>query len=345
MLLRTILGLKTRHFLILLLGWASLYLTINYTTTLLYNCSTHSRCRQNEDHSEVFELSKRNILTFDKGADCSALKPDIILYNRIFKTGSTSISNWLDSFSEDMDFYLELSTTEDWYDPLRRHLFPAIIWRHANTVLSQQFNKYVFVAHFYFGSRLKVPYNYTYINQVRDPVKRVISHYFYTHRSKDRPRKKLRKMRRSGYRKESLETCLQLEHEGCQRNVMTRFFCGRHPYCKTGNTKALERAKSNIVRHYASVGLLEHLSVYKQILHKRFPTYVPFNATRLEFKDKTNPIYNSSGVSEKTIARIRKLNSADIKLYSFIEKRFWKQAKACGIVHEIPSDHSREHVF
>lgn len=328
MIFKSLLEVRLRYFISLILGWTVLYLVISYRQI----CTDDSDCTEGQSSTSEHSITKRNIHQFEKTIACSALNPDIILYNRIFKTGSTSMTNWFDSFSDDMDFYLELSTTEDWYDPLRRHLFPAIIWRHANTILSNpEVKKYVFVAHFYFRSRIKVPYQYSYINQVRDPVKRVISHYYYTHKSKNRPRRKLREIRRSGHQKESLETCIQHEHEGCKRNVMTRFFCGKHSYCKNGTSRALERAKSNIIRYYASVGLLKHLDVYKQILHKRFPTFVPYKSTESEFKAKVNPLYNSSEVSEETIAKIRKLNTADIKLYKFIEKRFWKQAKACGI--------------
>jgi len=232
-----------------------------------------------------------------------------------------------------MKFYLEFATTEDWYDTGKSHVYPAIIARHAKRIFSiPNVKHYIFVAHFYFRSWINVPYTYTYINQVRDPVKRVISHFYYMHRSKKRPRRRIREMRRSGHSNETLEECLRLQRKGCERNIMTRFFCGKHSYCKSGNAKALRRAQINISQHYASVGLLEHLHIYLQILHKIIPSFVPITASQSVFKAKVNPSYNSTEVSEKTLDYIRKLNSADVKLYKFLQRRFWKQAKACGVL-------------
>lgn len=329
MFLKGILGLKYRIVISILIGWAFLYVIIFY----------RELCRLDilKTHSGLFTKVKSRhkksiIISLDKTANCSALDPDIILYNRIFKTGSTSMLKWFKSFENITRFHLEFATTEQWYNPKKKRVFPGIIVRHAKTMFSNhEIKRYIFIAHFYFRSRIKVPYQYIYINQVRDPVRRVISHFFYTHRSKNRPKRRLREMRRNGHLKESFEHCLQQQHEGCERNLMTRFFCGKHWYCKGGTTRALQRAKSNIVRYYASVGLLEHLDVYKKILHKRLPGFVPHNATESVFKVKVNPRYNSSEVSERTINKIRKLNAADIKLYEFIQKRFWRQAKTCGI--------------
>ncbi|XP_028518590.1 heparan sulfate 2-O-sulfotransferase 1-like [Exaiptasia diaphana] len=329
MLLQGILGLKYRFVVSILVGWAIVYVIIFYREL----CRLDILKANNVFFTRVKSRHKKSvIISLDRTANCSALNPDILLYNRIFKTGSTSMRKWFTSFQHNRQFHLEFATTEQWYDHKKKHVFPGIIARHAKTMLSKaEVKRYIFMAHFYFRSRIKVPYQYIYINQVRDPVRRVISHFFYMHRSKNRPKRRLREMRRNGHLKETFEQCLKLQHEGCERNVMTRFFCGKHSYCKGGSTRALQRAKSNIVRHYASVGLLEHLDVYKQILHKRLPGFVPHNAMQYVFKVKVNPRYNSSEVSENTLNEIRKLNAADIKLYDFIQKRFWRQAKACGI--------------
>lgn len=187
-----------------------------------------------------------------------------------------------------------------------------------------------FVAHFYFRSNLNLPQAHTYINQVRDPVRRVVSHYHYM-RSMNRPRYRIKEFLASGEMMESLEQCFRLQHKGCQNNVMTRFFCGRHSYCRRGNRRALQKAKHNIKRYYATVGLLEHYEVYLQILSKRLPKFFPKISSHEIGKFKYNPKYTFDDVPKDLIGEITRANWADVKLYSFVKKRFWKQAKTCGI--------------
>ena len=155
-----------------------------------------------------------------------------------------------------------------------------------------------------------------------------MSHYHYM-RSMNRPRYRIREFLASGEKEESLEQCFRRQHKGCKNNVMTRFFCGRHSYCRRGNSRALHKAMRNIKRYYATVGLLEHYEVYLKILYKRLPKFFP----RVSSHDigKYNPKYNFDDVPEDLIGEITRANWADIKLYAFVEKRFWKQAKACGI--------------
>ena len=73
---------------------------------------------------------------------------------------------------------------------------------------------------------------------------------------------------------ETIEQCFENQHQGCRYNVMTRFFCGPEPYCKTGSNETLAKAKENILRHYAVVGLLEHFDLYLKILNKRFSLFL-----------------------------------------------------------------------
>lgn len=184
-----------------------------------------------------------------------------------------------------------------------------------------------FVAHFYFRSNLNLPQAHTYINQVRDPIRRLVSHYHYM-RSTNRPTDRIKEFLNSGERNESLKQCFRRQHKGCRNNVMTRFFCGRHSYCLRGNWRALQKAKHNIKRYYAAVGLLEHYEVYLQILYRRLPKF--FHEVSSYNIGKYNPTYRFDNVPKDLISEITKANWADARLYSFVKKRFWQQAKVCG---------------
>lgn len=191
-----------------------------------------------------------------------------------------------------------------------------------------------FVAHFYFRRKLNLPQAHTYINQVRDPVRRLVSHYHYM-RSNLRPAHRIKEFRASGEQDESLEKCFRLQHKGCQNNVMTRFFCGKHSYCHRGNGRALRKAMSNIKRYYATVGLLENYDVYLQILNKRLPKFFPKIPLEDISKFKYNSEYKFDDISRNLIRDITRANWADVKLYSFLKKRFWQQAKTCGIMTKL----------
>ena len=217
-------------------------------------------------------------------------------------------------------------TTEDWYDKGESGPYPGLIIRKANKKLLKH-PRMAFVAHFYFRSNLNLPQAHTYINQVRDPIRRLVSHYHYM-RSTNRPTDRIKEFLNSGERNESLKQCFGRQHKGCRNNVMTRFFCGRHSYCLRGNWRSLQKAKHNIKRYYAAVGLLEHYEVYLQILYRRLPKF--FREVSSYDIGKYNPTYSFDNVPKDLISEITKANWADARLYSFVKKRFWQQAKVCG---------------
>lgn len=225
--------------------------------------------------------------------------------------------------------FLYSGTTEDWYETGESHPYPSLINRKARQKL-QVYPRVAFVGHFYFRRKLHIPQAHTYINQVRDPVRRVVSHYYYL-RSSIRPRRRIKKFLKSKARSETLEECFKLQHQGCQNNVMTRFFCGKSPFCKTGSRRALEKAKYNIKHFYASVGVLEAYTAYLQVLHKRLPKFFPEIPVSQIRKFKYNPKYSFDEISRKTLREIAKANWADVELYSFIKDRFLQQARICGL--------------
>jgi len=62
---------------------------------------------------------------------------------------------------------------------------------------------------------------YTYVNIFREPVTRVISHYFYMRNEKMRPKFRVQELKDSGQWNETLLDCARNQHRGCEDNVMT----------------------------------------------------------------------------------------------------------------------------
>ena len=196
-----------------------------------------------------------------------------------------------------------------------------------------QVNRSIFFnAHFYFRNNLKIQRPHTYINQIRHPVDRYISHYAYM-RTTNRPKKRVKQMIVSGEFNETIEQCFEKQGQGCKNNVITRFFCGPEAFCKSDAKKALERAKENILNHYATVGLLEHFHLTLKIIQRRLPYFLPVVPEEpLQMKlNEGKKKFNSSSVSKEMIEKIKRANWADMELYEFVTEIFWKQVKACGI--------------
>ena len=94
-------------------------------------------------------------------------------------------------------------------------------------------------------------------------------------RTTNRPKKRVKQMIDSGEFYDTIEQCFEKQGQGCKYNVMTRFFCGTEAFCKSDARKALERAKENILNHYATVGLLEHFHLTLKITQRRLPYFLP----------------------------------------------------------------------
>ena len=203
-----------------------------------------------------------------------------------------------------------------------------MIIEHGASIVRRQI---FFNAHFYFRNDLKLQRTHTYVNQVREPVARYISHYAYMHNARHRPPERVQEMIESGEWNDTIEECFEKEGQGCKHNIMTRFFCGPASYCKNNPKKALKRAKENIVKYYAVVGLLEHFDLTLKIIQKRLPSFLPVIPRDPGLRENQAKKTNASTVSEEMIAKIKKANWADIELYALVKKLFWTQVKACEI--------------
>lgn len=152
-------------------------------------------------------------------------------------------------------------------------------------------------------------------------------------RTMNRPKKRVKKMIESGEFNETIEQCFEKQGQGCKHNVMTRFSCGTEVFCKNDARKALDRAKLNILNHYATVGLLEYFHLTLKIIQRRLPFFlpvVPEEPTDMKLNEGSKKL-NSSSVSEEMIEKIKRANWADMELYEFVKQIFWRQVQACGI--------------
>eukprot|EP00191_Tetraselmis_sp_GSL018_P014554 CAMPEP_0177586960 /NCGR_PEP_ID=MMETSP0419_2-20121207/5372_1 /TAXON_ID=582737 /ORGANISM="Tetraselmis sp., Strain GSL018" /LENGTH=224 /DNA_ID=CAMNT_0019076929 /DNA_START=287 /DNA_END=958 /DNA_ORIENTATION=- len=119
--------------------------------------------------------------------------------------------------------------------------------------------------------------DHAYIQTMREPVDRVISHYNYLHHDAEF----------RAVRPDSIEACLansswamhtarhgdtSLVFDCYDRNWQTRVLCGHHPVCKSVDHLALREARANLLQHEV-VLRTEDLAAGVRELERRLPCY------------------------------------------------------------------------
>jgi len=270
-----------------------------------------------------FQVEMKGIIKFTE-ITCEPIYPKVILYNRIFKTGSSSIENYVFQIANQSNFAVYRGTTENWYNNDDQYPYPELI-----EYQSKKNDTSAFIAHFYFRKYFDIDKSFTYINILRHPVSRIISHYNYMREETLRPKYRIKELKESGYWNESIMNCIINQHKGCEDNVMIRFLCGTNSYCKTGSKKALKRAKFNMNRYYTSIGIYENLPLTLRLLKKRLPTFfTSLNKSAMLNKVKVNT-HKPKSYNTTIKNFILKRNRADMKLYKYALKRFNEEIRAC----------------
>ncbi|XP_028417102.1 uncharacterized protein LOC114541362 [Dendronephthya gigantea] len=229
---------------------------------------------------------------------CEPLYPQVVLYNRIFKTASTTMTSFLENCSKSLNYGILKEATEEWSNERKSH---PILQR----IQSKAYR------------------------DLRERRQRFISHYYYV-RSPNRWGEKLRKLKALGHWNVTLEQCIENQYEGCKWNTMTRFFCGPDTFCQNGTSQALSQAKANMFRYYCSIGLVEYLNEFTAVLHKRLPNFISKYHKIIGKKFVTVGVERKP-ISDSVMARLRMVNNADIELYNYAKTLFLKQAEQCGI--------------
>lgn len=185
-----------------------------------------------------------------------------------------------------------------------------------------------------------------YVNMVRDPVERVISWYYYVRapwyfveRKQAFPELPLPS---PAWLRKDYETCVRTGDRECQYNEggerpdfaqLTEFFCGQDPQCTGFNTQyALQKAKENVERNYAVVGVLENINMTLTVLEHYVPKFfkgakeVYWNEVQ-KFSKVNRNIYKPQ-VAEKVKDIVRKNFTREMEFYEFCRRRLYMQYAA-----------------
>ncbi|CAF3004551.1 unnamed protein product [Rotaria sp. Silwood2] len=177
-----------------------------------------------------------------------------------------------------------------------------------------------------------------YINQLRDPLQRALSQYYYERYICDVIHVyQACYMLHPSYHNLTLDTCVAT---GDPARCVTKpygihssiaFFCGQESICDDTvspptSEAALSLAKRNIERYYIHVGLVEYIEGSLELLEHIQPLFTgivrlygqSFNRTRVY----NTPAKYRHAASNKTRAIIRSLLQAEYELYYFVRQRF-----------------------
>lgn len=183
--------------------------------------------------------------------------------------------------------------------------------------------------HMGFGWHEFLPQACTYITILREPIDRIISHYYYVLRT---PEHYLHQTVTS--QKMTLEDFVSSGITEETDNGQTRLLSGaeeplQRPFAQGSirfgecSVQILERAKQNLHAHFSVIGLVERfdetLMLLKQTFGWRIPFYIPENVTRHRPRKEEIP--------RETLELIKRHNELDISLYEYVTKIFEESLK------------------
>lgn len=182
----------------------------------------------------------------------------------------------------------------------------------------------VLMGHDGFGLHELIPQPCTYITMLRDPIDRVISHYYYVLRS---PNNYLHQTVVSNQM--SLEEYVSANLSPELDNGQTKYLAGlTTPYLNFGDypTTILEAAKKNLQEQFIVVGLTERfdetLILLKKALAWQTPFYAKANVSHGRLRKRDLPA--------DTLKVIAAYNELDMELYKFAQAMFEEQIHRHG---------------
>lgn len=174
-----------------------------------------------------------------------------------------------------------------------------------------------------YGIHERLPNPSTYITMMREPIDRVISHYYFVRRS---PNHYLHETVMS--KNMSLQEYVGSELSIEINNGQTRLLAGlkENPGIGIGRgfPEMLNRAKQNIDNNFSVVGLTEEFEKSLILFKKSLGWSETFYLKRNETKNRKTV----KEVSENIINIIGEYNEMDIELYNYAKKEFYKKIES-----------------
>lgn len=250
---------------------------------------------------------------------------DVVIYNRLPKTGSTTFSKLIYDLSKPNKIYVShLNTTKNSF---RWSLSDQYTFAHNVTLWNER------KPAVYHGHISYIPFGQfgapepIYINIIREPLDRLVSYYYFL-RYGDDFRKNLKRARAED--KTSFNSCVKKQGRDCdpkQLWVQIPFLCGHSAECWELNSEwALEQAKQNLLTKYALVGVTEQMEDFIVLLESTLPHMFHGITDRYRQGDASHvrKTLHKDPLSEETMAAIKKSTTyrMERELYDFALAHF-----------------------
>jgi len=249
----------------------------------------------------------------------------VLIYNRVPKTGSTSLMNVAYELYKQNNFrVVQLHVSH-----FKHILTTGDQARFASNISSWSDSPTLYHGHFaYFDpKRLGVAVTPIFINLIRKPLDRLVSHYYFLRYGDD---VLVNKVRAKEGDTTTFDECVQLQQQDCDPKRMwlqIPFFCGTSPQCwELGSQWALSQAKANLVNNYLLVGVTEELDTFVEVLEELLPQFFSGAKQFLEDSGKSHIKHtrHKDPVSEETVSKMKKTKVWQLEndFYNFALKKF-----------------------
>jgi hypothetical protein len=182
----------------------------------------------------------------------------------------------------------------------------------------------VFKGHIAFGyhNNFPDPSNVTYITMLRDPIKRIISNYYFILSLEEHPLHEV-VVNENISLKDYVSSGIIANAENAQVRLLSNNIYVPHGEC---TREMLEQAKQNIDTSFAVAGLNEMFDETVLLLQDEFgwkwPVYSRQNVTGHGIK----PL----DLDSETLAVVEQYNALDIELYDYVKEQFQKRIEELG---------------
>jgi len=174
--------------------------------------------------------------------------------------------------------------------------------------------------HYKFGLHQLLPQKTTYITLLRDPVDRIIAHYYYVLRQPSHYLNgivKAKKMSLADY----VSSGISKEMD----NGQTRLLSGKEKQCDFGQCKddLLKLAKDNLKEHFSVVGLTERFDESLILMSLKFGWRKIYYSRR----NVSRKGQNKTTIGSETRRVIEKFSKLDLELYEYGKNIFEKSIR------------------
>lgn len=255
---------------------------------------------------------------------------DLLVYNRVPKCGSIWMTRllYILGAGDRNEYHVESP-----YEPGEK---PFLTGDEENKVidhLKEVPKPGVYIRHQYFidfaEHKQKRP---LYINVIRDPVEKFRSFYYFIRNGNlegdggDVPMSESKRLM-------NINDCVSRREKECTEPKwqMVPYFCGQDPRCRQRNSWAVTKAKENIEKYYAAVGLTEELpaslALFETLMPRFFHGAIDVKKEGEERIKNDTYTLNKAALTPETVDFFKTKTSIALEydLYNFVKARFETQ--------------------